>query len=87
MFRFLIAKSSSLKVVYGTESLRIDPNTHRDLLFKWLQVAWQRIPADLVKASFKKCGLTNALDGTEDDLISFDINRPTWLHDHDDSTE
>ena len=31
--------------------------------------AWQEIPAEMVIKSFKTCGISNALDGTEDDAI------------------
>ena len=31
--------------------------------------AWQEIPADLVANAFKSCGISNALDGTEDEAV------------------
>ena len=31
--------------------------------------AWNEIPAKMITASFLKCGITNNLDGTEDDLV------------------
>jgi len=31
--------------------------------------AWTKIPSELVRKSFKKCCVTNALDGTEEDVI------------------
>ena len=40
-----------------------------DVICKWILEAWNEIPIDMVKKSFKKCGISNALDGTEDDLI------------------
>ena len=36
---------------------------------KWVKKAWQEIPAELVIRSFKSCGISNALDGTEDDAV------------------
>ena len=35
----------------------------------WLKEAWDSIPAEMVVKSFLKCGISNALDGTEDDAI------------------
>ena len=40
-------------------------------------VTWTSIPAELVTKSFKKCCISNALDGMEDDLL--------WDDDEDDS--
>ena len=34
--------------------------------------AWQEIPADMVKRSFQSCGISNALDRTEDDAVYTD---------------
>ena len=36
---------------------------------RWISSAWTRIPAELVTKSFKKCCISNALDGTEDGLL------------------
>ena len=31
--------------------------------------SWQELSKEMVERSFKKCGISNALDGTEDDLV------------------
>ena len=31
--------------------------------------AWNKIDIEIIKKSFKKCGISNALDGTEDDML------------------
>ena len=31
--------------------------------------AWREIPAEMVTKSFKTCGISNSLDGTEDDVV------------------
>ncbi|CAG8632807.1 2269_t:CDS:1, partial [Diversispora eburnea] len=36
---------------------------------EWIIEAWNDIPSEMVSKSFKKCGISNAMDGTEDDLI------------------
>ena len=41
----------------------------RNLVLRWVHEAWQEIPAEMVIKSFKTCGISNALDGTEDDAI------------------
>ena len=41
----------------------------KELVLKWVKKAWQEIPAELVIRSFKSCGISNALDGTEDDAV------------------
>jgi len=41
----------------------------RNLVLRWVNEAWREIPAEMVKKSFKTCGISNALDGTEDDEL------------------
>lgn len=36
---------------------------------QWVCDAWDQLPTDLIKGSFKACGITNAVDGSEDNLI------------------
>ena len=42
------------------------------LITKWVANAWQLIKEDknLIKRSFLKCGISNALDGNENDLVN-----------------
>ena len=35
----------------------------------WVREAWDEIPCDMVKKSFLKCGITNQMDGSEDDCL------------------
>ena len=37
-----------------------------DDYLNWIVEAWASIPKELIKKSFKVCGITNALDGSED---------------------
>lgn len=39
-----------------------------ELIVSWIAAAWNDIPAEMVESSFLKCGITNNLDGSEDDL-------------------
>uniref|UniRef100_A0A915DHN8 Transposase n=1 Tax=Ditylenchus dipsaci TaxID=166011 RepID=A0A915DHN8_9BILA len=36
---------------------------------RWIYEAWQSLTEEMIASSFKTCGITNALDGSEDDLI------------------
>ena len=40
-----------------------------ELIVSWIASAWNDIPAEMVEFSFLKCGITNNLDGSEDDLV------------------
>ena len=35
---------------------------------EWVKESWQDLSKEMVEHSFKKCGISNALDGTQDDL-------------------
>ena len=40
-----------------------------NIICKWIIEAWDSISSEMVIKSFKKCGISNDLDGTEDDYI------------------
>ena len=40
-----------------------------DLVCAWVEQAWAQVSVEIVSKAFKKCGISNALDGTEDDMI------------------
>lgn len=42
---------------------------NRALVLRWIKQAWDCITPDMIRRSFKKCGITCALDGTEDNLF------------------
>lgn len=41
----------------------------RNLVLCWVHEAWREIPVEMVAKSFKTCGISNSLDGTEDDEL------------------
>lgn len=41
-----------------------------ELLIQWCIDGWKSIPEAQIVSSFKQCGLTKAIDGSEDGLIS-----------------
>ena len=63
-------------MIEGVPSLT--PAGHRraptkEMLVCWLVDAWNAIPSDMIEHSFKKCGISCNLDGTEDDIIFEDV--------------
>jgi len=36
---------------------------------KWVKNPWQRVRSETIVKSFKKCGISNALDGSEDGIL------------------
>lgn len=44
------------------------------LVANWMKTSWETIPADMIQKSFKKCGISNSMDGTEDDILWNDKN-------------
>jgi len=41
----------------------------RNLVLRWVHEAWREIPMEMVAKSFKNCGISKSLDGTEDDEL------------------
>ncbi|CAI7831875.1 unnamed protein product [Closterium sp. NIES-54] len=39
-----------------------------EVVVRWISRAWKAVPADLIKRAFLTCGISNALDGSEDGL-------------------
>ena len=70
---------------------------------EWVKKAWDLIPKEMVIKSFKKCGISNELDGTEDDILyeevlgerpvkegegrEKDVEKQASEHDTDDETD
>lgn len=41
----------------------------KQLMLTWIKQAWDSISPELIRKSFKKCGISNSLDGSEDHLF------------------
>ena len=39
----------------------------KNLVLRWVKQSWEEIPEEMVRRLFKTCGISNALNGTEDD--------------------
>ena len=44
------------------------------LVANWIKEAWDSVDTNMIRRSFKCCGVSNSLDGSEDGLI-FDFNK------------
>ena len=42
----------------------------KPLMLKWIKQAWDLVTPEIIKNSFIKCGISNAMDGTQDDLFN-----------------
>lgn len=40
-----------------------------EIIFSWIAGAWSNIPETIIELSFLKCGVTNNLDGLQDELV------------------
>ena len=53
----------------------------------WVSAAWKAIPESIIVRSFKKCCISNALDGSEDDILweddGEDKDDTDWVMDND----
>ena len=38
-------------------------------VYEWVKNSWQRVKSETIVKSLKKCGISNALDGSEDDIL------------------
>ena len=54
-----------------------------ELICSWISQAWNAIPSEMIAASSLRCGITNNLDGSEDELV---YNSTENTHELDDSS-
>ena len=40
------------------------------IVVEWVNCAWEKLPAEMIKHSFKVCAISNATDGSEDGVIN-----------------
>jgi hypothetical protein len=57
-------------------------------LCEWIREAWAHISPTLIEKSFKKCSISNKLDGTEEDYLwDSDPNHVSSVDDDDDDDD
>jgi hypothetical protein len=49
----------------------------------WVSAAWKAIPESIIVRSFKKYCISNALDGSQDDILWEDKDDSDWVTDND----
>ena len=72
LFKDRLREKWQLWMSHGDFELTKDGNLKKpqyNLICKWILKVWKDIPSEMIIKSFKKCGISNALDGTEDDLL------------------
>ena len=57
------------------------------LILSWIRDAWHDIPSQMIVKSFKKCCISNAMDGSEDDALYSDLVKPREANGADDENE
>ncbi|CAG8749224.1 23546_t:CDS:2 [Dentiscutata erythropus] len=57
------------------------------LICQWILKAWDDISAEMIIKSFKKCGISNELDETEDDLLYDSDKENSEIDNNEDLTE
>ncbi|CAM5099095.1 unnamed protein product [Eretmochelys imbricata] len=55
--------SGMVKLTKGRNLMKPEIN----LVTQWIKDTWVSIPSEMIKKSFRKCCISNALDGSEDD--------------------
>ena len=50
---------------------------------EWVKNSWQRVKSDTIVKSLKKCGISNTLDGSEDDIL-YEENDALSENNHED---
>lgn len=50
---------------------------------EWVKKSWDDVRPEIIVKSFKKCGISNALDGTEDDAL-FEVSDSSSSDDDED---
>ena len=68
-------------MVSGNHTFTAAGNMHAASLTtdcEWVVKLWDNISSESVQKLFKKCGISNAMDSTEDDLL--------WLYDEEEDS-
>ena len=63
-------------MIEGVQSLTTDGHRRaptKEMLVCWVVDAWNAILSAMIEHSFKKCGISGNLDGTEDDIMFDDV--------------
>lgn len=78
-----ISKPDSHQLTKTGRTKRVDLST----ITTWIKDSWDAIDPKIIINGFKKCGISNALDGTEDDCLWQDTADVEEKMDTDDPME
>ena len=53
---------------------------------EWVKNCWQRVESETVVKSLKKCGISSALDGSEDDIL-YEVSDASSENNHEDDDD
>jgi len=53
-------------------------------VFEWVKYSWQQVESETIVKSLKKCSISNALDGSEDDILYEDSDTSSENNHEDD---
>ncbi|CAI7856985.1 unnamed protein product [Closterium sp. NIES-53] len=59
-------EADGMNILTPARNIKKSPSV---VVLKWISRAWKAVPADLIKKAFLTCGISNALDGSEDHLV------------------
>lgn len=77
-------------MVKGEKSLTLAGNVKAPsstTMTSWVLEAWRGLPEEMVTRSFKKCGISNSIDGTEDDILWEEEANPEKESEDDESED
>ena len=64
-----VSRGQKVILVQQRKQAKIGFETSLVTVCQWVKESWRELSKEMVERSFKKCGISNALDGTEDDLV------------------
>ncbi|CAI7788039.1 unnamed protein product [Closterium sp. NIES-53] len=59
-------EADSMNILTPAGNIKKPPSA---VVLKWIIREWKAVPADLIKKAFLTCGISNALDGSEDHTV------------------
>ena len=56
-------------MIEGQKNFTAGGNIKAAPLCSWVYESWKELPQDMASHTFEKCGISNAIDRTEDDIL------------------
>jgi hypothetical protein len=74
-----VATSATLESIVASPSDSTVPKITKQILLDMIVSAWADISPETVKKSFLRCGISNSLDGSEENEFSINLKRAMCL--------